>query len=127
MKLVNMITNEEYIQEYITTRGLSKSTYQSTKLIMNHYSNFQNCSIHVLINEADSEEEQGIRWKRRKLKTRLINYMNYLRENMTLNSAKTYLKIVKAFLDEWGDMPLDTFTKTCQAGIMFLENKIKIY
>ena len=92
-----MITNEEYIKEYITTRGLSKSTYQSTKMIMNHYSKFQQLSIHELIQEADNEEEQGIRWKRRKLKTRLINYMNYLRENMTLNSAKTYLKIVKAF------------------------------
>lgn len=34
------------------------------------------------------------------------------------------IKVVKAFLKEWGEMPLDTFTKTCQAGIMFLRNKI---
>ena len=34
------------------------------------------------------------------------------------------IKIVKAFLDEWGDMSLDTFTKTCQAGIQFLKRKI---
>ena len=33
------------------------------------------------------------------------------------------IKVVKAFLDEWGKMPLDTFTKTCQAGIMFLKRK----
>jgi len=92
-----MITNEEYIQEYITTRGLSKSTQRTIKNIMNHYSKFQECSIHELIMEADNEEDAGIRWKRRKLKTRLINYMNFIRENMTLNSAKTYLKIVKAF------------------------------
>ena len=31
---------------------------------------------------------------------------------------------VKAFLDEFGHMPLDTFTKTCQAGIQFLKRKI---
>ena len=37
----------------------------------------------------------------------------------------TNLKAVKAFLDEWGDMPLDTFSKTCQAGINFL--KMKLY
>lgn len=92
-----MLSNEEYIQEYIITRGLSDGTYQSVKLIMNHYSNFQQLSIHELILEADNEEEQGIRWKRRTLKKRLINYMNHLRNNMTLNSAKTYLKIVKAF------------------------------
>lgn len=93
-----MITNEEYIQEYISTRGLNQNnTYKSVKLVMNHYSNFQERSIHDLILEADTEEENGIRWKRRTLKTRLINYQNYLRENMTLNSAKTYMKIVKSF------------------------------
>ena len=31
---------------------------------------------------------------------------------------------VKAFLDEFEHMPLDTFTKTCQAGIQFLKRKI---
>ena len=92
-----MITNEEYIREYINTRGLSESTYKSLKNVMNHYSNFQEKSIHELIIEADMEEEQGIRWKKRTLKRRLISYMNYLRENMSINSAKTYLKIVKSF------------------------------
>ena len=89
--------NEYYIQEYIQTRGLSESTYHSTKIILNHYSEFQSLPLHQLLEEADQEEEMGIRWKKRKLKIRLINYMNYLRENMTLNSAKTYLKIVKSF------------------------------
>lgn len=36
------------------------------------------------------------------------------------------LKVIKAFLNEWGEMPLDTFTKTCQAGILFLKNKFKM-
>lgn len=92
-----MITNEEYIQEYIQTRGLKKNTYLSVKRVMNHYSNFQKLSIHELILEADLEEEQRIRWKNRKLKHRLINYMNHLRKTMTINSVKTHLKIVKAF------------------------------
>ena len=93
-----MITNEEYIKEYIENRGLSKdNTYKSLKLIMNHYSDFQQKSIHELLIEADDEEEAGIRWKRRTLKKRLISYSNHLRQTMTINSAKTYLKIVKAF------------------------------
>ena len=91
------MNNEEYIQEYTTTRGLSKNTYNLIKLVMNHYSQFQKLTLHELIIEADDEEEQGIRWKRRTLKRRLINYINYLHQSMTLNSAKTYLKIVKSF------------------------------
>lgn len=31
---------------------------------------------------------------------------------------------IKAFLDEFEYMPLDTFTKTCQAGIQFLKKKL---
>ena len=92
-----MKTNEEYIKEYIQTRGLSESTYKTIRIILNHYSNFQELSLHELLIEADIEEEERIRWKNRTLKTRLIDYMNYLRENMTINSTKTYLKLVKSF------------------------------
>ena len=92
-----MITNEEYIQEYIHTRGLKKTTYNITKVILNHYSKFQQTTLHELIIEADNEEEQGIRWKNRKLKTRLVNYMTHLRETMKYSSAKTYLRTIKAF------------------------------
>ena len=34
------------------------------------------------------------------------------------------IESVKAFLDEFGSIPLDTFTKTCQAGIQFLKMKL---
>ncbi len=33
---------------------------------------------------------------------------------------------VKAFLDEFEYMPLDTFSKICKAGIQFLKNKLKM-
>ena len=33
---------------------------------------------------------------------------------------------VKAFLDEFEYIPLGTFSKTCQAGIQFLKNKLKM-
>lgn len=104
-----MISNEYYLQEYITTRGLGKKTYKSMKYMLNHYSAFQGLTLHELINEADQEEEQGIRWKRRKLKIRLINYMNYCKDNMKLSSAKAYVKAVKGFYNhheiEIGKLP----------------------
>ena len=90
-------TNEELLQEFITTRGLSKSTYYSFRNALRHYCNFQEKTLQELLDEAEEEEEQKIRWKKRTLKKRLINYMNYCKENMTLNSAKNYLKLVKIF------------------------------
>ena len=97
-ELIYMVyTNEEMINEYINTRGLSKSTRNSFKYSLKHYSDFQQKSLEELIDEADEEEEKNIRWKKTKLKRRLTNYMNYCKSTMTLNSAKHYLKIVKLF------------------------------
>jgi integrase len=59
--------------------------------------------------EADTEEEQGIRWKRRKLKHRLIHYMNYCKENMEFSAAKSYVTKIKGFYHhheiEIGNLP----------------------
>ena len=92
-----MMTDNEYLNEYIQTRGLSHKTYNTLKSVLNHYTNYQELTLQELIQEADQEEEQGIRWKRRTLKNRLTNYMNYLRETMDINSAKTYFSMIKTF------------------------------
>ena len=92
-----MSTNQELVDEFIATRGLSKASYKSFKYTLKHYSNFQGCSLQELLDEADYEEEQGIRWKKRKLKQRLTNYMNFCRNTLTINTAKHYLKVVKIF------------------------------
>ena len=90
-------TNEELLEEFITTRGLAESTHRSFRTTLRHYCKFQGKSLQELLDEADEEEEKKIRWKNRTIKKRLINYMNYCKENMTLNTAKNYLKMVKIF------------------------------
>ena len=89
--------NQYYIDEYASTRGLKETTREKTGRILNHYSTYQKMSLHDLLQEADMEEEAGIRWKRRVLKQRLINYMNYLKEQMLLSSAKTYFNAIITF------------------------------
>ena len=87
----DMITmdNKDYARQYVLDRGLKNKTYTKILTILDHYSNFQGMSIDELIQEADQEEEQGIRWKRRKLKHRLINYMNYCKQEMLDNSLSS--------------------------------------
>lgn len=92
-----MVSNNKLIEEYIQTRDLKKNTHTTLKSILNHYSKFQDTSLEELIEEADNEEELGLRWKRRTLKTRLINYINYCKKTMKISSVKSYLTIVKSF------------------------------
>ena len=89
--------NQDYIDEYASTRGLKETTREKTGRILNHYSTYQKMSLHDLLQEADMEEEADIRWKRRVLKQRLINYMNYLKDHMLLSSSKTYFNAIITF------------------------------
>ena len=59
------------------------------------YEEINESSLDNLINEADREEEQGIRWKNRKLKERLIQYRNYLFANKSQGTANRYLGCIK--------------------------------
>ena len=92
-----MKSNIQMIKEYIATRGLKKASFNTYSVILKHYSDFQGLSLYNLIKEADFEEEQRIRWKKRKLKSRLVDYGNFCKANMKITSAKTYVHIVKSF------------------------------
>lgn len=92
-----MMNNEYYITEYVESRGLKPITHRSLRYVLNHYSNYQEKTLHELIMEADKEEDEGIRWKRRTLKKRLTSYMNYCKDNMELGAAKSFVNKVKGF------------------------------
>ena len=103
------MNNKTYAKTYATQRGLKDTTRERVNTVIDHYSEYQGMTMHELIIEADTEEEAGVRWKRRTLKQRLINYMNYCKQTMLLSSAQTYFTTVKAvylhFEIEIGQLP----------------------
>lgn len=46
-------------------------------------------SLEELLEEAEMEEDKGIRWKRRKLKRKLLKYRQFLLETYSLNTAQS--------------------------------------
>ena len=91
------MNNKDYAKEYIEIRGLKPSGTYKIALILKHYSTYQKLTLDQLLEEADTEEELGIRWKRRTLKQRLINYRNHLKHEMLLSSAKSYFNTIKSW------------------------------
>ena len=59
------------------------------------YEELNKLSRDLLIEEADKEEDDGIRWKNRKVKDRLIQYRNYLFANKSQGTANRYLGCIK--------------------------------
>ena len=85
--------DEKIINMVVKTRNWAFKTKQSYINALNVYVEFNNgISFHDLLKEADKEEELGIRWKNRKLKSRLIAFRVYLHEKYHFSSAKVYFQ-----------------------------------
>lgn len=101
--------DEKLLEEFIKTRNLSSRTKHGYKDSLNKYSSLQNDSFLNLLKEADQEEENGLRWKNRKLKQRLINFRIFLYENFLVSTAKVHfqriLTLYKHFEIEIHELP----------------------
>lgn len=84
---------EQFVQE----RNLSKETRRRYKTILKKYALFNDMSLEELLDEADKEEINGVRWKNRKLKTRLIEFRKYLYNSLRSSTAKMYFISVVSF------------------------------
>lgn len=91
------MNNNTIIEEFVKARRLKKGTAEQYQIALNFYSKFQEKPLSELISEADFEEEQGIRWKNRKLKQRLLTYRNYLYETYVKSTAELKFALIKTF------------------------------
>lgn len=107
--------NEELLEEFFLVKNHDPKTQKAYLRSINKYSKFHGLTMEELIEEAETEEENGVRWKRRKLKKRLLQFRHYLIENYKKNSVATYftqvIAVYRYFEIEIGDL-----TKTNPRG-----------
>ena len=104
-----MRTNEEILNEIHSVKNHKKTTQHIYKHSINKYCELNKLSLAELIEEAEKEEEQGIRWKHRTLKRRLLNFRKYLTDNYYYNTVSNtftpVLVVYKYFEIEIHDLP----------------------
>ena len=89
--------NMEIINQVSLERELSQNTKNLYTIALNSYSTFLGKTLNELLEEAETEEDNGIRWKRRTVKKHLIEYRNFLFGKYIKSTAKMYMTIVKTF------------------------------
>lgn len=93
-----MTMNNQLFKNFCKQRNLSSGSIKVYEHAINKYLEFNQQTLEELIDEADLEEEQGIRWKRRTLKTRLTNFRNYIiDEGYAKETISTMMKKVTTF------------------------------
>lgn len=83
------------IERIATERNISEKSKQNYYCAVNKYEEFTGKSIDVLLEEAEQEEEAGIRWKNRQLKQYLVGFRSMLSQTYTKNCSKSYFTVIK--------------------------------
>lgn len=83
------------LEQFFTDRNLSTGTQRHYKAAVKSYETHTSLTLDELIEEADSEELERVRWKDRKIKSYLISFRNYLYDNLVETTAKLYFNDVK--------------------------------
>lgn len=92
-----MIEESKYFQQFIDERNLSQATIKQYKATLRQYCEFNGLTLDQLLEEADSEEEQGVRMKKRILKKRLVNFRTTIIETDSKNTIVNKVNQVKTF------------------------------
>lgn len=74
----------------------TRNVYQTA---VKQYCNYHDMTLEELIEEAEKEEDAGIKWKHTKLKKRLITFRHYLIETHPLNTVRTYFHKITSIYD----------------------------
>lgn len=90
------MSDDEIFQTFCTSRGLSYKSQQDYLSSFKIYTVLQELTLQELLDEAEKEEQDGVRLKHRTLKKRLISFKNYLIHNYTKNSVNAHFTRVKA-------------------------------
>lgn len=98
----NDIKQDNTVKEFFRNRNLKKSTEENYLKVLRRYSNFIDKTPSQFIDEAEQQEEDGVRLRKRKIKTYLIDYFNDLKDNSFTEKYIQYsMTIVRTFYKEF--------------------------
>lgn len=89
--------NGELLKNFFLSNNYSSNTEKNYAVVLNQYSRYHNMSLQELLDEAEEDENKGTRWKYSKLKTRLLEYRQYLVRKYAISTTKTKMKTIIKF------------------------------
>lgn len=93
-----MTMTEPIFNDFCRERNLTPGSIKVYQHALQKYIDFNGMTLTQLLDEADNEEDDRIRWKRRTLKRRLIDFRNYLIDyGYARETINTMMKRVTTF------------------------------
>lgn len=93
--------DNELLEEIHMMRNHAKRTREVYKDAVNKYTTFCSMSLEELLKEAEAEEDAGIKWKKKKIKKKIVNIQTTLVGKLCIeysqHSFKTYFNNIQIF------------------------------
>lgn len=87
-----IIEDKKILQEIRQSKNLTLSSIRNYESALKQYTAYNQMSMHDLLKEAEAEEENGVRWKHRTLRRRLISFRAHLLQKYEYKATtKTYM------------------------------------
>lgn len=89
--------DKRIIEKFFTDRCINKRTQYGYHHSFSLYMQYTRMHLYDLLKEADLEEEQGVRWKKSKLKEKLIGFRGWLQKRYKYSTIKVLWNRIKTF------------------------------
>lgn len=84
------------LEQFTTEKDLAESTAGLYRSAVKAYEKCCSTNLNELLDEADKEEEDGVRWKKRKVKEHLMSFRKCLFESKSEGTANRYMNCIES-------------------------------
>ncbi len=98
-KTIKVLTmnNNELLKNLAISCNHSEETQRIYRLALTNYASYFNQNLHELLAEAEEDENNNIKWKRRRVKAKLTEYRHHLLQKYALNTVKKHMIAINKF------------------------------
>ena len=107
--------DEQLIRSFCDERGVQEQTRLGYMTTVGIYCQFHEMTFYELLEEAEQEERENIRWKFSKLRSRLLSFRNFLiKEDYLINTIQVYMGRLRTIYEEGFDIEIGKMPKINQ-------------
>ena len=89
--------NDELLKNLSISCNHSEHTKAVYEIVLRQYSEYFNQTLAELLDEAEYDENNGVKWKRCRLKSKLVEFRHYLLQNYAYNTVKRNMSCIRVF------------------------------
>lgn len=98
-KIIEVLTmnNNELLKNLAISCNHSEETQRIYRLALTNYASYFSQDLHELLAEAEEDENNNIKWKRRRVKAKLTEYRHHILQKYALNTVKKHMIAINKF------------------------------